>query len=184
MEDLAEFERELIKRYEEWMREHPGGDEPIRAIPSASTATTNTPQNDPGSNTRGEGNGWDRNIYSHHDQCRIQEDYFWRQDVIDPQNCDDGNDMSSIRTTLAAQDDLKSFEAAVLARQAPTTLRIGPKPRRKTRWPGRTDTESEYDRQEEGTRHREEASRKRRRGDSRTRQAPPIFAYTHAIAIP
>ena len=53
---------------------------------------------------------------------------------VDPerpsQNCG-----SSIRTTLAAQDDLKSYEAAVLARKAPTTLRIGPKARRKTGGP-------------------------------------------------
>ena len=57
-----------------------------------------------------------------------------------PQNCDDGNVMSSIRTTLTAQDDLKSYEAAVLARKAPTTLRIGQKARRKTGGPSPNDS--------------------------------------------
>ena len=53
-----------------------------------------------------------------------------------PQNRDD---MSSMRTTLTAQDDLKSYEAAVLARKAPTTLRIGPRARRKTGGPPSQD---------------------------------------------
>ncbi|KAK2467231.1 hypothetical protein APHAL10511_000780 [Amanita phalloides] len=42
----------------------------------------------------------------------------------------DGNVTSSMRTTLAPQEDLKSYEAAVMARKAPTTLSLGPRARR------------------------------------------------------
>ena len=57
LEDLGDLKRQLTKRYEEWMREHPDGDEPI---PSASSVT----QNDP------------------HSSLRRRIDYFPGQDVI------------------------------------------------------------------------------------------------------
>ena len=76
MEALGEVKCQLVKRYEEWMRECPDGDGPI---PSASTATTNTPQNDSDSSlrdTRSRGNEWDRGQHR-----RVQEDYLRRQDI-------------------------------------------------------------------------------------------------------
>lgn len=50
-----------------------------------------------------------------------------------PQHRDDGNVTSSLRTTLT--DDLKSYEAAVMARKAPTTLNLGPRARKKAGGP-------------------------------------------------
>ncbi|KAF8628603.1 hypothetical protein AX15_003811 [Amanita polypyramis BW_CC] len=50
---------------------------------------------------------------------------------IDPGRCanpDDGNISSPVRAT--AKDDLRSYEAAVMARKAPTMLSLGPRARR------------------------------------------------------
>ena len=69
------------------MREHPDGEEPI---PSASTSTTSTPQNDPDSSlrhTRSKGKERDR---GRHSQRRIQEEYsLWRQDDYDIDDVDE-----------------------------------------------------------------------------------------------
>ncbi|PFH47996.1 hypothetical protein AMATHDRAFT_42559 [Amanita thiersii Skay4041] len=46
-------------------------------------------------------------------------------------NNENSNAMSSMRTTLHDQEDLRSYEAAVLARKAPTTLSLGPRARKK-----------------------------------------------------
>lgn len=88
MEDLGDLKRKLTNRYEEWMRDHPEGEEPG---PAAGTSVVGALVNDPDSSlrhTRSKGTEREKNRSGH--QRRIQEEYsLWRYDDYDVDDVDE-----------------------------------------------------------------------------------------------
>jgi hypothetical protein len=88
LEDLGDLKRKLTNRYEEWMRDHPEGEEPG---PAAGTSVIGALVNDPDSSlrhTRSKGKEREKNRSGH--QRRIQEEYsLWRYDDYDVDDVDE-----------------------------------------------------------------------------------------------